>query len=75
MIVSVSGRRLKKRATPLRSSSRSGRPTNGSEGPTPVFNGPSLDDPRLVISIGFVAVTPDEVRDRHAAGSEGARTA
>jgi hypothetical protein len=37
--------------------------------PTRVFNGPSLDDPRMVVSIGFDAVTPDEVRDWLAAGS------
>jgi hypothetical protein len=37
--------------------------------PTRVFNAQSLEDPRDVISIGFVAVTPDEVRQWLAGGS------
>jgi hypothetical protein len=30
--------------------------------PTRVFNGPALDDPSTVVSIGFVGSTPDEAR-------------
>jgi hypothetical protein len=37
--------------------------------PTRVFNGPSLEDPRTVVSIGFVGSTPDEVRAWLGAGS------
>ena len=37
--------------------------------PTRVFNGPSLDDPRTVISIGFVAATVEETRAWLATGS------
>ncbi len=37
--------------------------------PTRVFNGPGLDDPRDIVSIGFVAASPDEVREWLAAGS------
>lgn len=37
--------------------------------PTRVFNGPSLDDPRTAVSIGFVAATPAEVSEWLAAGS------
>ena len=38
--------------------------------PTRVFNTISLEDPRDVIPIGFVAVTPEEVRQWLSAGSE-----
>jgi hypothetical protein len=43
--------------------------------PTRVFSGPSLDDPRTVISIGFVAATAKEARAWLATGpaSEQAR--
>ena len=37
--------------------------------PTRVFSGPALDDPRNVVSIGFVAATPDDVRAWLDAGS------
>lgn len=37
--------------------------------PTRVFNAPSLQDPRDVITIGFVAVTVGELNDWLAAGS------
>src|SRR5262245_11306146 len=37
--------------------------------PTRVFNGPSLDDPRSVVSIGFVGTTADEARAWLAAGA------
>src|SRR5262245_18544994 len=37
--------------------------------PTRVFNGPSLDDLRTIVSIGFVAATPSEAREWLAAGS------
>jgi hypothetical protein len=38
--------------------------------PTRVFNGPSLDDPRSIVSIGFVAATPADAREWLAAGSQ-----
>lgn len=41
--------------------------------PTRVFNGPSLDDPRSIVSIGFVAATPADVREWLAAGSSAER--
>jgi hypothetical protein len=41
--------------------------------PTRVFNGPSLDDPRSIVSIGFVAATPAEAREWLAAGSQSER--
>jgi hypothetical protein len=41
--------------------------------PTRVLNGPSLDDPRSVVSIGFVAATPGDVREWLAAGSRAER--
>jgi hypothetical protein len=41
--------------------------------PTRVFNGPSLDDPRSVVSIGFVAATPADGREWLAAGSRAER--
>jgi hypothetical protein len=37
--------------------------------PTRVFNGPALDHPSTVVSIGFVGTTPDEVREWLAAGA------
>ena len=37
--------------------------------PTRVFNAPSLDDPRDIITIGFVAVSVDQLRTQLAAGS------
>ena len=51
MIVSVFVRRLKEGCT-----------FQGFGIPTRVFNAQSLDDPRDVISIGFVAVTVDELK-------------
>ena len=38
--------------------------------PTRVFNAQSLEDPRDIISIGFVDVTVDELRKFMSAGSE-----
>jgi hypothetical protein len=38
--------------------------------PTRVFNAQSLEDPRDIISIGFVAVTVDELHEFLSAGSE-----
>ena len=38
--------------------------------PTRVFNAQSLEDPRDIISIGFVDVTVDELREFMSAGSE-----
>jgi hypothetical protein len=38
--------------------------------PTRVFNAQSLDDPRDVISIGFVAVTVDQLRQGLAASAD-----
>lgn len=37
--------------------------------PTRVFNGISLEDPRDVVSVGFVAVSPDELKEWLATGS------
>lgn len=37
--------------------------------PTRVFNGPALDDPSTVVSIGFVGATPDDVRAWLASGA------
>jgi len=37
--------------------------------PTRVFNGISLEDPRDVVSIGFVAVSPDDLKEWLATGS------
>jgi len=37
--------------------------------PTRVFDGPGLDDPSTVVSIGFVGTTPDEARTWLAAGA------
>jgi hypothetical protein len=68
MIVSVFVRRLK----PERTFDEFVAEWAADEGfgvPTRVFNAQSLDDPRDVISIGFVAVTPEEVRQWLAAGS------
>jgi hypothetical protein len=36
--------------------------------PTRVFNGPGLDDPQSIVSIGFVAATPADAREWLAAG-------
>ena len=33
--------------------------------PTRVFNGPALDDPSTVVSIGFVAATADDALPQH----------
>lgn len=61
MIVSVFVRRLKPECT-FQDFIAEWEADVGFGVPTRVFNGPSLDDPRTVISIGFVAATPDDVR-------------
>jgi hypothetical protein len=60
MIVSVFVRRLKPGAT-FQDFVREWEADAGFGVPTRVFNAQSLTDPREVISIGFVAVTPEQV--------------
>jgi hypothetical protein len=60
MIVSVFVRRLKKGAS-FQDFVREWEADEGFGVPTRVFNAQSLTDPREVISIGFVAVTPEQV--------------
>ena len=60
MIVSVFVRRLKPGAS-FRDFVREWEADEGFGVPTRVFNAQSLTDPREVISIGFVAVTPEQV--------------
>jgi hypothetical protein len=61
MIVSVFVRRLKEGST-FQDFVKEWEADQGFGVPTRVFNAQSLDDPRDVISIGFVAVTVDELR-------------
>jgi hypothetical protein len=68
MIVSVFVRRLKPGRT-FEEFPREWEADVGFGVPTRVFNGPGLDDPRSVISIGFVAATAEETRAWLAAGS------
>ena len=51
----------------MRISSTSGRRTRASEYRPEFFNAQSLDDPRDVISVGFVAVAVDELKQGLAA--------
>jgi hypothetical protein len=60
MIVSVFVRRLKPGAS-FQDFVREWEADEGFGVPTRVFNAQSLTDPREVISIGFVAVTPEQV--------------
>jgi hypothetical protein len=60
MVVSVFVRRLKPGAT-FQDFVREWEADTGFGVPTRVFNAQSLTDPREVISIGFVAVTPEQV--------------
>ena len=60
MIVSVFVRRLKPGAS-FQDFVREWEADDGFGVPTRVFNAQSLTDPREVISIGFVAVTPEQV--------------
>jgi hypothetical protein len=60
MIVSVFVRRLKPGAS-FHDFVREWEADEGFDVPTRVFNAQSLTDPREVISIGFVAVTPEQV--------------
>jgi len=60
MIVSVFVRRLKPGAT-FKDFVREWEADEGFGVPTRVFNGQSLTDPREIISIGFVAVTAEQV--------------
>ena len=60
MIVSVFVRRLKPGAS-FRDFVREWEADAGFGVPTRVFNAQNLTDPREVISIGFVAVTPEQV--------------
>ena len=69
MIVSVFVRRLKQGRT-FADFTVEWEADAGFGVPTRVFNAISLEDPRDVISIGFVAVTPEEVRQWLSAGSE-----
>lgn len=68
MIVSVFVRRLKTGHT-FEDFVREWEADVGFGVPTRVFNGPGLDDPRTVVSIGFVATTADEARAWLAAGA------
>ena len=61
MIVSVFVRRLKEGST-FQDFVSEWEADQGFGVPTRVFNAQSLDDPRDVISIGFVAVTVDELK-------------
>lgn len=60
MVVSVFIRRLKPGAT-FEDFVREWEAEEGFGVPTRVFNAQSLTDPREIISIGFVAVTPEQV--------------
>ncbi len=60
MIVSVFVRRLKPGAT-FQDFVREWEADEGFGVPTRVFNAQSLTDPREIISIGFVAATPEQV--------------
>ena len=62
MIVSVFVRRLKEGCTFQEEFVNEWEADQGFGVPTRVFNAQSLDDPRDVISIGFVAVTVDELK-------------
>ena len=68
MIVSVFVRRLKPGRT-FEDFVREWEADVGFGVPTRVFNGPSLDDPSTVVSIGFVGTMPDEARAWLAAGA------
>jgi hypothetical protein len=68
MIVSVFVRRLKSGHT-FEDFVQEWEADVGCGVPTRVFNGPSLDDPGTVVSIGFVGTTPNEVRAWLAAGT------
>ena len=68
MIVSVFVRRLKEGST-FEDFVREWEADQGFGVPTRVFNAQSLDDPRDVISIGFVAVTVDELKQGLAASA------
>jgi hypothetical protein len=68
MIVSVFVRRLKPGHT-FEDFVREWEADVGFGVPTRVFNGPSLDDPLAVVSIGFVGTTPEEARAWLAAGA------
>jgi hypothetical protein len=61
MIVSVFVRRLKEGCT-FEDFIKEWEADEGFGVPTRVFNAQSLDDPRDVISIGFVVVTVDELK-------------
>ena len=61
MIVSVFVRRLKEGRT-FEDFIRAWEADQGFGVPTRVFNAQSLDDPRDVISIGFVALAPDQLQ-------------
>ena len=61
MIVSVFVRRLKEGAT-FEDFINEWEADQGFGVPTRVFNAQSLEDPRDIISIGFVAVTVDELK-------------
>ena len=69
MIVSVFVRRLKQGCT-FADFVTEWEADTGFGVPTRVFNAASLDDPREVISVGFVAVAPKEVRQWLERGSE-----
>lgn len=68
MIVSVFVRRLKEECT-FEDFVNEWVADQGFGVPTRVFNAQSLDDPRDVISIGFVAVTVDELQQGLAASA------
>src|SRR5580698_4277470 len=68
MIVSVLVRRLKEGFT-FEDFVEEWEADQGFGVPTRVFNAQSLDDPRDVISIGFVAVTVDELKQRLSASA------
>lgn len=69
MIVSVLVRRLKEGRT-FEDFVAEWEADEGFGVPTRVFNAQSLDDPRDIVSIGFVAVTPEELRAWMEGGSE-----
>jgi hypothetical protein len=68
MIVSVFVRRLKEGST-FEDFVNEWEADQGFGVPTRVFNAQSLDDPRDVISIGFVAVSVDELKEGLAASA------
>jgi hypothetical protein len=68
MIVSVFVRRLKEGCT-FEDFVKKWEADQGFGVPTRVFNAQSLDDPKDVISIGFVAVTVDELQQGLAASA------